>query len=714
MKHYTEFNPKSHKWIRDKTSGKHKKNPYCHNIFTLDLETSSIFKNEKGEVHSFDYSKPPEYYTSTERIGIVYIWQLSVDDVVYYGRYLSELHDFIITLNDCLLGRTGVIYVHNLAYEFQFLRNIFPLTEVFARKSRKPMSAKIGNTGFILKCSYILSGLKLENIAKQYNLPILKQVGDLDYRLLRHSETPLTEDELRYCEYDCLIVYEYIKIMIKDYGSIDKIPLTSTSKVRKQFSDHLTKEKGRFGVKNFKRNTAMLSPTLEDYLDLVRCFAGGYTHANAYYTNRLIKNVRSIDFTSSYPAVMVMEKFPVGIFSNFNLYDLKYVDPEKYAYILKLKFKNIRCIKSMTFISAHKCSKLSGVVIDNGRVYSAKELEMTMTELDWLTIRDTYNFDDVEIISCKTTVKNYMPKEFIKFVIKQYATKTKYKNIVKKMEDEGLKGTEDYYQACDILQLAKANLNSLYGMCVTNNIMDVIEFNNEWQITELTENDIQEKLFEFEEKQSLLLPYQWGVWITAYARRNLWLGIIEIDSDVVYCDTDSIKFIGDYQYFIDDYNRKIDDKLHKMCNQLKIPFEDVKNIGHFDDDGNYLEFKTLGAKKYAVRYFNKKVNKEVVEITVSGVNKKTGVNALNNDVNNFSPKLIFDYHTAGKLLSCYNDNQSIVNVTDYLGNSLYVDQPHGICLYPTTYKLDITDEYGDFIDTYQGNSEGCKILREMK
>ena len=55
-----------------------------------------------------------------------------------------------------------------------------------------------------------------------------------------------------------------------------------------------------------------LTITSHEYLLLKQCFAGGYTHANSYYVNKKLENVSSIDFTSSYPFVMVSEKFPMS------------------------------------------------------------------------------------------------------------------------------------------------------------------------------------------------------------------------------------------------------------------------------------------------------------------------------------------------------------------------------------------------------------------
>ena len=42
-----------------------------------------------------------------------------------------------------------------------------------------------------------------------------------------------------------------------------------------------------------------------------QAFLGGYTHANARYSKKLLADVHSIDFTSSYPTVMISEKYPM-------------------------------------------------------------------------------------------------------------------------------------------------------------------------------------------------------------------------------------------------------------------------------------------------------------------------------------------------------------------------------------------------------------------
>ena len=78
-------------------------------------------------------------------------------------------------------------------------------------------------------------------------------------------------------------------------------------------------------------------------------------------------------------------------------------------------------------------------------------------------------------------------------------------------------------------------------MSVTNNIKDLVIFENDtgWNEIPLTNDEILNAL-EREKKQGFL-SFSWGVWVTAHARNNLLENVIKLDKDVIYCDTDSIK-----------------------------------------------------------------------------------------------------------------------------------------------------------------------------
>lgn len=207
--------------------------------------------------------------------------------------------------------------------------------------------------------------------------------------------------------------------------------------------------------------------------------------------------------------------------------------------------------------------------------------------------------------------------------------------------------------------------------------------------------------------------------MTAYARYNLLSNLVKLDNKVIYSDTDSLKLEEGFNIkVIEDYNKNVIEKIKKVSNDLKLPIEKFSpidkdgkahTIGLFDFDGFYEEFKTLGAKKYAIiKWIDlKKVKKEhnvievkdnkakIFEITVSGVPKK-GANALKS-LDEFSNDFVFEYKYTGKNLIVYNDNQQEYNLSDYAGIKYAVKDRYGICIIPTTYKLGISDEYANLI-----------------
>lgn len=59
------------------------------------------------------------------------------------------------------------------------------------------------------------------------------------------------------------------------------------------------------------------------------------------------------------------------------------------------------------------------------------------------------------------------------------------------------------------------------------------------------------------------------------------------------------------------------------------------------------------------------------------------------------------YHTSGRMIRYYLDDQPKITLTDYLGNTETINQKHATALQPTTYNLGMTDEYDNRIKSAQ-------------
>ena len=304
MKPYTEITEEYLNGLNMPSIKTNKKIQYINLECAFDIETTSTTYNG-------------------QKTAFAYIWMIGFGygNDVFYGRTWKQ---FVATckLIQRSLGlheeRRLVVYVHNLGYEFQFMRKYFDWNTVFAIDERKPIKA-LCSLGIEFRDSYILSGYSLANTAKNLSKHSVKKlVGDLDYSLVRTSDTPLTEVEMGYCRNDIDVVLAYINEQIEQYGDINKVPLTNTGRVRSYVKhncyyddkNHRKSSKGKYV--RYKRIMDDLTLTPNMYLQLKTSFMGGFTHSNPNHTGMVHKNVASIDLTSSYPSVMLAEQYPMS------------------------------------------------------------------------------------------------------------------------------------------------------------------------------------------------------------------------------------------------------------------------------------------------------------------------------------------------------------------------------------------------------------------
>ena len=650
-------------------------------------------------------------YVNGEKVAFMYVWAFGFgndDKHVYYGRTWTEYIEFVETiqehfqLTDKRILRT---YVHNLGFEFQFMRKCFTWNNVFSIDVRKPLKA-LSKNGIEYMDSYLLSGYSLENTAKNLvNHEVEKMTGDLDYSLIRHHETEITDVEWGYIKNDIVIILYYINEQIEQYGDIARIPLTNTGRVRKFVRDsvYYTSKNHRksSSAKYYKYRQKMLDLQITDvdeYSQLKRAFQGGFTHANANHSGKVLENVSSIDFTSSYPAVMLAEQFPMSSAiettpQEINEHGFDYF-LDNFCLMFDVKFYNIESkVAFENYISESKTYKLTNPVINNGRIYSADELATTITDVDYRIIQAVYDWEHMEITNVKRYHRGYLPKDFISAIMKLYEDKTELK---------GVAGKEVEYL------LSKGMLNSTYGMTVTDIIRNEIAYTNDWTVSPPDMNDQLEK---YNTTKSRFLFYPWGVWITAYARKNLWTGILNIGDDYVYSDTDSIKLLNydKHKKFIKNYDDDLIRKLKRMTDFHGLDFNRLspknidgvpKMIGVWDYEGTYDRFKTLGAKRYMEQ------SGDDVVLTVAGLSKENGVNYMK-EVSHGDLEKVFDMFNdelyipadrTGKMTHTYIDSEQTVMITDYTGLETEVHTLSGVHLENVDFTLSISENYGTFLN----------------
>lgn len=658
-------------------------------FWTFDIETTTIIT---------DYTDRPI------REGIVWSGQFfDGADYIQVRSLMDVIKQIQLIADDNDTPYKTCIFVHNLAYEFQFIKDFFEWDNILCTKERNIISAETDKLCF--RCSYFLSNMSLEKFLKAENIPEEYLKSKMDYNIMRFPWTELTEDEKIYCRNDVIGLHYAIQNRINNElnQNINNLPLTSTGYVRKDC------RKACAGSKSNRYRFFKERPDEETFLMLQEAFRGGNTHANKDKANKVIHHVGQKDIQSSYPGVLLLYKYPTRFF-DLKPYTQKEFDfylnhSEDWALLIDITFKDLklkRPLEPVPYISASKCYRLAfnsdpdGVEIDNGRILSCAFCSMIITEQDYLIIRQQYDFDE-KIIRVKAAKKKPIMKAIRDMIMKYYINKTTLK------QDEN---SPDYDpEVAYRYSKSKELLNGIYGMHVTNPCRPDYIFNNETKLIEPVKKPIEEMLDTYYNSFSNFLSYQVGVWVPAYGRKLLQDGIDLLwnkddpdRSDLIYCDTDSLKYINpeDHEADIEALNQSI----IKQCEDKNI-YVDFKGkryyMGIFTDEGIVEKFKTFGAKKYMYGSDDK------FKITISGVPKKLGHDCIVKSVEKGRLKSPFDIKTG----YVFHDIKNTSEYRDHTEVHTYEIEGHtikyasNIAMYPASYTLNFTHDYELLLTKYK-------------
>lgn len=268
-----------------------------------------------------------------------------------------------------------------------------------------------------------------------------------------------------------------------------------------------------------------------------------------------------------------------------------------------------------------------------------------LTEQDWLTYNEFYDWEEFKIIDLYIGVKDYLPIYLISEMCTNYTDKAILKSQNKPYAIE------------------KTYVNMLYGTTVTKECTSIIDIID--NVVTSTERDMN-KLWERKKKDTknkcILLP-TFGVYISAYSRRRLLSVVYKLETSgnpCVYMDTDSIKFF-DYnngKKIIENYNNWQYNRIKERCEYYGLDMSIYNDLGSFDCEyPNGIEtFETLGAKRYLHTYKDKHGTRHY-SCTVAGLPKQCYIKRHATNLNMF-----YKYFKNGmiennvKLCSNYNDN----------------------------------------------------------
>lgn len=711
VKHYTEFEPVpiSKKYI----IGEKKK--YINLPFVYDCEVTSWI-NADGI-----------------KRAAVYVWTAIVfDSTIYYGRTTAEFVEFlqmVVDRYELTTSYRAVCYVHNLAYDSHFFLPWIAdsMTDMFALDTHKPISFTFSKA-IDFKCSLVLSGVKLEKLGEQIGIGKIK---GFDYEKIRHYKTPLTDDEMKYCSFDVIVLYNYIMQQItENKNKITEIAKTFTGITRRESRRRCKNDGVHMRIYNkCKIDDLMIMDALE------AAFQGGYTHCNISNAGTVLENVDSYDLSSDYPSQMVKQRYPITKFKPYRAE--KIPDPEQFASIIKITYYDLKATTQHSIISTSKIRSQfdpAAAVVDNGRLQEYHgAVTLWITEQDFLIYEDFYEYDHYTIEQIYISQKGYLSDAFVFHALELYEYKTTLKNA--KTPEDKLK-----------YRLSKTMINSLYGMCVTNPLKSkwLYEYTDHRVTWQEGSESRAELLSAYNNNKSNFLPYQWGVWVTAYARRDLLSTVRKICDladtfddygrpfdDVVYCDTDSIKLLNGSKYksVFDEFNAENDRKMRESMAFFDLdpdtyaPKDDkgrARPLGIFTYEPNELDealssyryFKTLGAKRYVYSFVEdwdrppkydengKEIEPAAFGITIAGLPKHAAAvmvdRALDSDITPFEvfeDGMHITAEETGKNCVTYIDSGFCEALTDYQGNTATVSEKAYIHIEKTSFEMGLAADF---------------------
>lgn len=589
---------------------------------TLDIETCVPLHNDEAQD------------------GWIYSIQLNIDGVNCVVRYIEDFLDICARLiegfglNDY---KRLCFYVHNLGYEYYWLSQI--LRREWCAPDEQPRALFLAQTkplimefpnGIIFRDSFKLFQKSLEGATK--NCKHKKAVGDIDHTALHTPDSILTDEEFRYIVYDVQGLYEAIEALKREGGYNQvTIPYTNTGRVRGRMNDALRAEKGKKTLKLMKE----LILTREQLELAYNVSGGGSTHANRHLSGVTHTHCNSYDLKSAHPSQMLLEKYPAGKPFNWTeSFDELYKNSHTGAigWIAKIRIHNfkVRYQCPEPTLSVSKCvGKITddnGVLgYDNGRVMGADYIDCYMDSNDFRRFKIAYRYEKVELLQAVAFELKPLPEQFRAVVLEDFHTK----------ENEE-KDTPEY-------MFSKICINTYFGVCDQKQIRDTYEVEitdsgiesdcTNWKIN--LEQSTDEEIYKAQEKA---YPYLWGLWTASMSRLALFKLQLTVGwKDLIYWDTDSVKYRGAKRPAVERYNAAVIAKAREKHASVIDRDGNEVFIGVAEDEApgfeyGYEEFRALHAKCYAaVKWKHDKNTGEAVtaiETTIAGVSKKAGVLAM--------------------------------------------------------------------------------------
>lgn len=555
-----------------------------------------------------------------------------------------------------------------------------------------------------------------------------------DYEVKTAEDIPPTEDELRYTDRDlqlCLFagmmaIYPF-KEQLKGTGikyDVNNFPFSATQRdtavndgltmIRKLGPATQTAYRKRWQKykdcwKDYCRNFGN-PKTVDDYKLFQESAGGGVITCGEAYVNKIVKNVGSMDYTSSYPSTASDFLFPVMDNKNvwygnispdwFNNYVTvlrgiademrtgemiinaptiqdRYKGFLSHGFVAEVIFSDIRYHNfgrdnnGVRYWLPTLSYKRNETNIDEsrtmrGKVIDEKVYRVTVNHFSLLNILCMYD------IKCITLVKGFsFPMRKIPPVIydrmESGIQNKNHAKDVKKRFEKGLLTPEQLAEETGLTYLktasdlidevkhyyaqSKVPLNAMYGANYRKLLRDKREILDDGEYS----------LVDGEYDPESNLSYPCGVFIACYGQFKIihaMLWAIKRKLPIIYVHTDSLKIQGLTAELVDEYNTLLQYKDGKS-------FVKYGGIGKMDFEGVHDECVCMGNMRIVFRNDEPDKDGNHFEITMSGLNEKKAFPKYKTACMSMKD-FVLTFLEDGQRYSTEDETQSGKTRTDYL------------------------------------------------
>lgn len=567
----------------------HDRKKYCPYVAGFDTETTKI-EHER------------------QKIAFMYIWQMAIEDEAFYGRTWEEFRMCLQKIKNEMhlaVDYKLVVYVHSLKYDFGFYKREVNLEGTLIARNKRTVLQHVMSDCFEVRDSAVYTEEPLDDMGEEIGIPKLK---GYDYGKIRHSETPLTDDELLYCEHDVLILTKFFRLEAERYGcQIHQLALTATLNVKRVINAEFARESRTY-------QSMLLAKQLKDnpkdnaVLKLLKhAFFGAFNYSSILLRGKEQTNVTGIDISACYGAQCLLHLFPVGKFEELelpeSLDDLK-TNPRYKGKAMLITFAAKKISPrygDIGFLPIHlhnywHRSATDMCNISAKRLLTADRIEMTLTDVDFKMFLTMYKAKGIKIISIMGSDYGRMPNYMIRAITRMHKEKLRVQAKNKKiMETRPLTIAEQLEYTH-----AKVGVSRIYGILVQDPIRDAYKWDAE------TGNVVKDGKVKSKVQFQPVL-YQWGVWVVAWARYEILNILLKLamtsgrfkKTKIIYSDTDSLYFntSPSDMDIINKYNARITKKVAEVASMYHINPEDLAGIGTLKIT-HYDKFKTINIKQY--------------------------------------------------------------------------------------------------------------------